>query len=440
MTRILVSPRWLTAVLVALLATLAAAVPAEAKVRVGLKASASDVGVLAAVTVKGAGRAPLKVTLQRKVGGRWLVLSSGKPKRGKARLRWSSVLVAGQALRVRAVVSRGKRVVGTSASIVVKVAKAGALKPAPTPIPRPTPKPISLANDVGGGGGTGGGGDGAPAKPTTVDPPHARVAVGGEQACAVNGLFEVRCWPSNARFDEVVATKGADIKAVGSVAAGEEHACALTAKGAYCWGSNDAGQLGSDTTTVGLTTTPVGGTIGASSMVAGGDLTCINFASQAPVCWGTTPVQPGTLSTGSLPRPTTIGLGSDWKIDVITATSICARTYLKGTCFGVGGTQTPWTLDADVRRRAIGTTSSCFTQTVTVRCSGKAPTSPMPSDDLPVPTDIPGSTLIDEVATNGVTYCGVTSRGQSASCWGAPAQAREDETVWTALAVQGFND
>jgi hypothetical protein len=446
MTRLHLSRRSLSTLLVALAAMLLAAVPAEAKVRVGLTTKATATGVVATVKVAGAGKSPVRVTLQRKASGRWIALASATAKRGKARLAWASTLTPGQALRVRVIATRGKRTLGTSSSAVARVAKLGPTPaPASTPAPKPQPKPGNVPIDGLGGGSGPGDGTGMPDTPlkvaTALDPPHLRVAVGGQQACAVNGAYEVRCWPSNARFDETYAAKGVGVTGVGSVGVGTSHACAFTVRGVYCWGSNAAGQVGTDNaTSVVLVNSPMAGTATATSMVVGGDLTCVNFQSSPPACWGTSYVKPGSLTTPMTTKPSTIGLGLEWKIDTITPTEICARTHAKGTCFGLDGEETPYSseIDPELRKYASGENSSCRTRVSAVICSGSAPTSPVPSDFISGSAAIPNAAGLDEIATNGETYCGVAAGGLAAKCWGAPAQG--GATVWTALALKGFND
>lgn len=71
------------------------------------------------------------------------------------------------------------------------------------------------------------------------------------------------------------------------VAAGGNFACALTATGvAYCWGKNDGGQLGNGTTTDSLVPTPVGGGLTFTSLSAGPGFACALTGAGAAYCWG----------------------------------------------------------------------------------------------------------------------------------------------------------
>jgi uncharacterized protein YjdB len=150
------------------------------------------------------------------------------------------------------------------------------------------------------------------------------VAGGARHSCILNTAREVLCWGSNSamQLGVPVAPNGcggppqpcstralsltlpADITAL---TAGREHTCALATSGnVYCWGSNDAGQLGRGT--VGgpsaVPTLVVGGFL-FSSISAGSDYTCgVTIVERAAYCWGNNDV--GQLGNGSAsaPRPT----------------------------------------------------------------------------------------------------------------------------------------
>src|SRR5690349_16714686 len=86
------------------------------------------------------------------------------------------------------------------------------------------------------------------------------VRVGGRHACALMATGGVKCWGANDRGQlgnndathtnslvpvAVVDAGNQPIAGVAAIAAGENHACALTATGTVnCWGANDSGQLG----------------------------------------------------------------------------------------------------------------------------------------------------------------------------------------------------
>lgn len=93
-----------------------------------------------------------------------------------------------------------------------------------------------------------------------VDGPVAQLVAGASHTCALFTTGDVRCWGLNAfgqlgygnteniGDDETPASVGAVVDVGGSVAslaAGENHTCALFSNGAVrCWGLNEFGQLG----------------------------------------------------------------------------------------------------------------------------------------------------------------------------------------------------
>lgn len=72
-----------------------------------------------------------------------------------------------------------------------------------------------------------------------------------------------------------------------SVAAGAAHTCILNAEGkAYCWGSNQHGQLGNHTTVYSLKPVPVSTELTFSSIAAGYWTTCGITKDGSAYCWG----------------------------------------------------------------------------------------------------------------------------------------------------------
>jgi alpha-tubulin suppressor-like RCC1 family protein len=145
------------------------------------------------------------------------------------------------------------------------------------------------------------------------------ISVGEDHSCAVLASSQVRCWGYNSRgrlgdgtttttaIGAIVvavgqAAGGTPLSGVSKITAGGRHTCALlTSGGVVCWGYNDRGQLGDDTSALngGLeySSTPVsvlavgqtnGGTSlsGITAIAAGHSYTCAVTSSGGVVCWG----------------------------------------------------------------------------------------------------------------------------------------------------------
>jgi alpha-tubulin suppressor-like RCC1 family protein len=140
------------------------------------------------------------------------------------------------------------------------------------------------------------------------------IAVGGEASCALLAGGSVSCWgenaygqlgdgtsrgPQNCEGDPCAGTPVAveGVAGATAIAAGSDHACALLAGGGVdCWGYNFAAELGIGTSsgvqvcTGGewCSTKPVAvfGLATATSIVAGGDHTCVLLAGGRAQCWG----------------------------------------------------------------------------------------------------------------------------------------------------------
>jgi alpha-tubulin suppressor-like RCC1 family protein len=83
-----------------------------------------------------------------------------------------------------------------------------------------------------------------------------------------------------------------------SISAGTAHACGITAHGkAYCWGRNDAGQIGDSTTTDRPTPVAVRGNIVFRQISAGDRHTCGVSTYDEPYCWGAN--EHGQLGNGA---------------------------------------------------------------------------------------------------------------------------------------------
>lgn len=142
----------------------------------------------------------------------------------------------------------------------------------------------------------------------------AQLAAGGLHACGIMSSGEIRCWGEN-RSGQLGAAATPDSSAAPqlvagglsftAVAAGSHSTCAIAADGAaYCWGANDAGQLGaasSDScngTPCSRTPIPVAGGL-RFTLISVGDLhACGLSVDGLAYCWGKN--DRGQLGDGTL--------------------------------------------------------------------------------------------------------------------------------------------
>ena len=132
------------------------------------------------------------------------------------------------------------------------------------------------------------------------------VSVGGDHTCALKLNGNVYCWGSNQYYQLAQASSdtlcGPEMGHYGctrrpqlvdasgvkftAVSAGARHSCAITAgRDAYCWGANDAGQIGGFSPT-GPTLVRVQGSLGWTQISAGYSHTCAVRTDGALYCWG----------------------------------------------------------------------------------------------------------------------------------------------------------
>jgi len=146
----------------------------------------------------------------------------------------------------------------------------------------------------------------------------AAIAAGGTHACGLTSTGAVECWGDNryGQLGDGTKTRRASPVAVSSlsggviaVTAGGGHTCALTTAGAVkCWGENDYGQLGDGTKANRTVPAPVSGlTSGVTAIAAGGQHTCALTRRGAVRCWGRNLAgQLGDGTTKTRTRPTAL--------------------------------------------------------------------------------------------------------------------------------------
>jgi alpha-tubulin suppressor-like RCC1 family protein len=184
------------------------------------------------------------------------------------------------------------------------------------------------------------------------------VSAAGHHTCAEDDRGSVWCWGANqagqlgegttSNIAVPVPVTGVD-DAV-SVATGDSFSCAVRRNGTvWCWGDDRVGQLGAGTAIERLVPFPVPSIRGALSITAGGAHTCARWSDMmneaaATACWGDN--QAGQIGDGTrLDRSTPVPLKFSLIVDDVVAGAL--HTCLRGTtgpttppgawCWGRGG-------------------------------------------------------------------------------------------------------
>jgi alpha-tubulin suppressor-like RCC1 family protein len=156
------------------------------------------------------------------------------------------------------------------------------------------------------------------------------VAAGFNHTCALMSTGGVKCWgwnPFGQVGDGTVTQRNTPVdvsglaSGVSAIAAGYDHTCALMSTGGVkCWGRNENGQLGDDTTTNQLTPVDVSGLTSGVTAVTGGQIhTCALMSTGGMKCWGGN--NAGQLGDGTLDfRSTPVDVpGLSTGVDAIAA-------------------------------------------------------------------------------------------------------------------------
>lgn len=136
------------------------------------------------------------------------------------------------------------------------------------------------------------------------------IAAGHRHTCAATGDGSAYCWGSNARgslgvdeddLDRALEPRKVEgISGVVSVAAGDEHTCAMTSDGgAWCWGYNGLGQLGDGSVDDRYEPARVEGLSGVVAITAGNFDSCAVLSDGTAWCWGNN--SSGQLGAGEAP-------------------------------------------------------------------------------------------------------------------------------------------
>lgn len=279
--------------------------------------------------------------------------------------------------------------------------------------------------------------------------PHATGMAGSitsvsasDQVCAVKG-GTVSCWGWNA-YGQTGATTAhnpttaptaiTSLANVTQVAVSGTHACALLASGAvWCWGDNEAGELGNNSQT--STHTPVQAMAsGATFIAVGGQHSCALMSDTSVKCWGDdeggTNVGPGYSKTphvvpGLSSGVTLLATGAYHSCVVVSGVARCwgsnARGQLGDSTLTDHSTPAALTGLASADSFALGTGHSCATLNGAAYCWGANDAGELglgTTTDATVPTQVVGMLSgVNELTVGGEHTCARTNA--SISCWGA---------------------
>lgn len=274
---------------------------------------------------------------------------------------------------------------------------------------------------------------------------------GINHACALTTGGGVKCWGQNSTGqvgDGTSTNRASPVDVTGltsgvvQIAIAGDHSCALTSGGAMkCWGRNEYGELGDNTTTPRSTAVTVTGMgSGISAIGVGEDMSCAVTTGGAAKCWGSG--ANGRLGNGATTDQYTpvdvSGLTSGIVEIVASGAHACARNNSGGMkCWGYNGhgelgdgTSTDRTTPVDVGGLTSGVAAmgarefnTCaLTSTGGVKCWGYNSVGQVGNGasgtDITGPVNVTGLTSgVAEIAVGGYHACALTTGG-AMKCWG----------------------
>jgi alpha-tubulin suppressor-like RCC1 family protein len=185
------------------------------------------------------------------------------------------------------------------------------------------------------------------------------------------------------------------------IAVGAFHSCAIAETAIlYCWGRNDAGQVGDGSTTDRSLPTAIGGTLRFRRVTPGLNATCALTVDNVPYCWGSNAygaLGDGTQTDRLTPTPVT---GGHLFANISTAGQLTCATTTDGTpyCWGQN----------NARQLGIGSTpvETCIDRlgNPDFSCSRE-------------PIAVGGALQFASITASAGHACGLTAAG-SLYCWG----------------------
>lgn len=171
-----------------------------------------------------------------------------------------------------------------------------------------------------------------------------QIVTAGESVCALDGGGATWCWgqsiggQSTTTYDR--PTRVALAPTFAALTAARGKVCGLTATGqAFCWGSNDRGALAYPVMTATLAVpTAVGGTLRFTQLAMAETHSCGIDGSGQAWCWGSDDFgQVGSSTVNGVWVPKAVNLGYSYKQLALTGTASCGtRTDNVTVCWGSG--------------------------------------------------------------------------------------------------------
>ena len=275
----------------------------------------------------------------------------------------------------------------------------------------------------------------------------SKVAAGSDHACALTNSGGVKCWGHNnlgqlgngSFVDSLTAVNVSGlISGVADIAVGYAHSCAVTISGdVKCWGGNNDGQLGNNSTTDSPIPVVSGLTSGVAIGVGAGDYhTCALTTGGGVKCWGGNSLGANGTGAPSLTPVDVSGLTSGVSAIGVMSFGGCALISGGMQCWGeniygqLGDGSTAdhlapvvSTLTTDVSAMAVDRYHACalLISTGGIKCWGLNDSGQLGDSfttDRSTPDDVSG--LTSGVAAIAVGYyhsCALTPGG-GMKCWG----------------------
>lgn len=236
------------------------------------------------------------------------------------------------------------------------------------------------------------------------------VTAGADHACALTRRGQAYCWGANefgqlgrGRADSTPGT-AAELVVGGlrftTIAAGYSHTCGIAVTGAaYCWGSNEYGQLGDGSRRSSARPVAVAGGLEFRSIAPGGTHTCAVTRGDVAYCWGGN--WHGQLGQGSLSGD--------------SATPCCLRSPVR--VHGQLGYRTIAAGGIHTCAIALDGRGYCWGSPQDGRLGSGAADALNDSVDKPVPAPVVGAVRFANVATRSWHTCAIATNAD-AYCWG----------------------